>query len=98
MKHNIEDFPKHSFRNKSLIKPDEKVSCYYCRTTYLGKYIEYYTGDDTAICPCGIDSVLPYEVDHETLKLASEKYFGAQFKNYKELIKDIPNINFIEGE
>lgn len=73
----IELFINHSFKNRSLIKPDEKVSCYYCRTSYLGKYIVEWADEGmTAICPCGIDSVVPYEVDKETLELAHDRWFG----------------------
>lgn len=106
----IELFIKHSFKNRSLIKPDEKVSCYYCRTSYLGKYITEWTGDDTAICPCGIDSVVPYEVDEETLTRAHDRWFGYSdedgelysIKKYKDGLKkdatNIPGVNFIEGD
>jgi hypothetical protein len=74
---NIENFYKDSFKNRSKIKQDEKVSCYYCCTSYLGKYITRWTDDDTVICDCGIDSVVPYEVSEEVLKKAHKKWFGS---------------------
>lgn len=103
----IELFINHSFKNRSLIKPDEKVSCYYCRTSYLGKYITEWTDEGmTAICPCGIDSVVPYEVDQETLELAYERWFSYSddftMKSIRIRMKDdcmnIPGVNFIEGD
>lgn len=103
----IELFIKHSFKNRSLIKPDEKVSCYYCRTSYLGKYIVEWTDDGmTAICPCGIDSVVPYEVDEETLTKAHDRWFGYSddftIESVRMRMKDdcanIPGVNFIEGD
>jgi len=98
---NIENFVKDSFRNRSKIKPDEKVSCYYCCTTYLGKYITEWTGDDTAICPCGIDSVVPYEVDAKTLRKAHDRWFGypgETIQDYKNSCENIPGVNFVEGD
>lgn len=107
---NIEKFTLDSFRNRYLIKPDEKVSCYYCRTSYLGKYIVEWTDEGmTAICPCGIDSVVPYEVDEETLTKAHDRWFGYSddsgelysIKKYKDSLKNdclnIHGVNFIEG-
>jgi len=99
---NIENFVKDSFRNRSKIKPDEKVSCYYCCTTYLGKYITEWTGDDTAICPCGIDSVVPFEVDTKTLRKAHDRWFGSDreeaIQYYKNSCDNVPGVNFVEGD
>jgi hypothetical protein len=103
---NIEKFTQVSFRNRSLIKPDGKVSCFYCRTTYLGKYITEWTDEGmTAICPCGIDSVVPYEVDQETLNRAHDRWFGYDddtIEKYKDSLKNdcmnVPGVNFIEGD
>ena len=75
---NIEDFPKLSYKNSNLISSDTICSCYYCCKSYLGNIIKEFTdvGEKTPICPkCGIDSVLPFEVDKETLQLARKKWF-----------------------
>lgn len=102
---NIQDFIQHATNNRSKIFPDTKVSCYYCCTTYLGKYITEWTADDCAICPCGIDSVVPFEVDYKTLQEASKYYFcdeGELTKeeydnNLEKIVETIPGVNFIKG-
>ena len=98
LEHNIELFINHSFKNRSLIKPDEKVSCYYCRTSYLGKYIVEWTDEGkTAVCPCGVDSVVPYEVDEGTLTKAHDRWFGYNSSsNYKNDCANIHGVNFIK--
>lgn len=78
MKHDIKKFSELSFKNRSLIDLDKNVSCYYCQRTYLGNLIKEWVdeNEDTALCPfCEIDSVVPFEVDKETLKEASNYYF-----------------------
>lgn len=102
---NIQDFIQHATNNRSKIFPDTKVSCYYCCTTYLGKYITEWTADDCAICPCGIDSVVPFEVDAKTLEEAFKFYFGDELgisksdhnKELEKIVETIPGVNFIKG-
>lgn len=102
---NIENFCRDAFKNRSRIKPDEMVSCYYCRTSYLGKYITEWTDNNqTAICPCGIDSVVPYEVDPRTLEKAYDYWFGCDgdlsfeqyYSNLNETVSKIQNVKFIK--
>lgn len=103
---NIVKFSQDSFKNRSKIKSDETVSCYHCQKTYLGKYIVEWTDEGmTAICPCGVDSVVPYEVDEETLLAACRFWFGysdEEIEKYKDSLKNdcanIPGVNFIEDE
>lgn len=76
---NIQDFIKDSMNNKHKIFPDTVVSCYHCKRVYLGKEIKEYTADNSAICNCWVDSVVPYEVDPETLEKASRYYFSALY-------------------
>lgn len=102
---NIQDFIKHATNNRSKIFQDEKVSCYYCCKTFLGKYIEEYTADNCAICPCGIDSIIPFEVDEKTLEEAYQYYFGCdeeptkedRNKELEEAVEKLDGINFIKG-
>lgn len=100
----IEDFIKHATNNRSKIFQDEKVSCYYCCKTFLGKYIEEYTATNDAICPCGIDSIIPFEVDEKTLEEAHRYYFGFideptkedRDKEFEEIVKELDGIFFIK--
>ena len=101
----IKEFIKFSTNNRSKIFPDEKVSCYYCCETFLGKYIEEYTADNCAICPCGVDSIVPFEVDEKTLKEASKYWFGTEediseedyYKKLESSVENIDGIKFIKG-
>lgn len=101
----IKEFIKFATNNRHKIFQDEKVSCYYCCETFLGKYIEEYTADSCAICPCGVDSIIPFEVDENTLKEAHEYYFGYdeeitkedRDKELEEVVEKLDGIKFYKG-
>jgi hypothetical protein len=64
-----------SFKNRSDLQ--DINSCYFCRSYVKKEDIEEFTdSNQTAICPvCGIDSIIPFEVDKETLKLMKHEWF-----------------------
>lgn len=75
---NILDFGELSYSNRESIFSDTLCSCYYCRNKFLGGEIKEWIrkGENTALCPkCGIDSVIPFDVDDDTLKQAQQKWF-----------------------
>lgn len=61
-----------SFGNEKYITPNSICGCFYCRKIILGKEIREWTEDKphrTAICICGIDSLLVYDEDtHGTME------------------------------
>lgn len=73
----IKEYGKHSFKNRAALEENGKCSCYYCCATFDVEKIEEWTDDGkTAICPlCHIDSVVPGEVDYDTLRKATEHWF-----------------------
>ena len=78
----IEEATRIAWKNRSKIKEDTVCSCYYCLSKYDGGEIsEYLDNEQTAVCPkCGIDSVIPEDVDEEILMDVNEKYFGLKGK------------------
>ena len=75
------NFVNISFKNRKLLEQSQLCGCYYCCKIYPTSKIKEWTDrGETAICPCGIDSVVPVDVkDHEemevALKLARKLFF-----------------------
>lgn len=75
-------FPIEKASNKAIynalkINPNMVCSCYYCLSKYRGSEVNEYVDDGkTALCPvCGIDSVLPKEIDGDELQKIHDYYF-----------------------
>lgn len=75
-----------SFNNKlkiQLCEPNNKGSCFHCCEIFPLSEITEFTSQrrdekGTAICPkCGIDSVIPMEIDVIDLKEMSHYYFNS---------------------
>ena len=74
----IEEAHERSWKNASEIEDTTTCSCYYCCSTFKGSDIdEYVDNDETALCPvCGIDSVIPEEVNKEKLEEINKYNFS----------------------
>lgn len=72
----------YTYNNKAIldhIHPDNLCSCIYCKTTMSRKDITLFTKDDTAICPiCGVDSIVPYELQKNDLEQLHRLYFSTK--------------------
>lgn len=77
----VENAPKLSMNNKSKLKPIN--SCYFC-LNYIEKdtIIEWADHGETAICSfCGIDSIIPGEINPDTLEACATKWFTGKVKD-----------------
>lgn len=86
VKMNNMEHGRRSFENQEKIKQSEYVGCYYCCKIYEAKLIKEYCKDKngyTAICLCGIDSVIPYDEeidkDVESFKKYLEECYEKSF-------------------
>lgn len=72
----------YTYNNKTIldrVHPENLCSCIYCKTTLQRKDIVIFTKDDTAICPiCGVDSIVPYELQKDDLEQLHRLYFSDQ--------------------
>lgn len=85
-KHLVENANKLSTHNKTKLK--QINSCYFC-LNYIEKDTikEWIDQGQTALCSfCGIDSVLPGEIDADTLEACMVEWFTAI--NTEEFDKD----------
>lgn len=60
------DHYKRAFENWSKVKAAKKVGCYYCCKVTDSKFVTDKCKDKndyTAICDCGVDSVVPYDAE-----------------------------------
>lgn len=74
---NVEDAWKSSLENRDAILAEQFASCYSCVHTFPSSLITSWTDNSkTAICPhCGIDAVVPGEVDHALLTQMNDRWF-----------------------
>ncbi len=70
-----------SLRNKDFLHTN--AGCYYCLNTFEVKKIKEWTDNGkTALCPfCGVDAVIPDEIDKKILQNYHDQGFGSQMKN-----------------
>lgn len=61
----LEAAHQHSFHNHALIRAGGSCGCFYCLRTFDASRVQRFVDDgQTALCPfCGIDAVLPVQVD-----------------------------------
>ena len=74
----IIDLHKKSSNHKEEVMASNLCSCFYCLRTFDPATIcEWIDANTTALCPhCGIDSVLPGEIDKQILRDMSTYWFS----------------------
>lgn len=66
---------KYSWRNKKALAESKNAGCFYCLKIYDAKLIkEWVDKGRTALCPCGIDAVLPDKLVKLNKKLLKEMH------------------------
>lgn len=70
---------KQAYKNREQILASKLVSCFYCCRTYPPSEITEWTDNDqTAICPCWVDSVLPGQYTPEFLREMYKWWFAVK--------------------
>ncbi len=74
----IRQAAKLAFKNKEAIQATKICSCYCCCARFAPEEIKEWTDNHlTPFCPkCGIDAVLPMDVEETELKKIKEYWFG----------------------
>lgn len=69
--------PGLSYLNREAVLAAERASCFQCLRVFPSVEItKWIDRDRTAVCPhCGIDSILPGEVDQKTLAQLNDRWF-----------------------
>lgn len=68
---------KTSSKHRGLIEASLKCGCFYCGMGFPSSAIKEWTdGGQTAFCPgCGVDSVLPGQVNKDILDAMRQRWF-----------------------
>ena len=79
-----------SFANRSTVELSEYVGCFYCLRvgspdSMVGNYMKDKKGD-TAVCKCGIDSVVPYN-----------ELLDGSIDDFKEYLKECYQYSFVDN-
>jgi hypothetical protein len=78
----IKEYLSGSYRNREALEKDGEFSCYFCYNKGKLKDLKHWVDtNSTALCPrCGIDSILPGDIDPKLLEEICKQAFGKPSK------------------